>query len=149
MSSWFGNRLDWAVNAVKKHAKQLPGGDSKECWKLRLANRGLHAFQQNSPLDGKFSVYELATVNYSRHSRQNHRNALYDELTDRQNYALAAGALRRLHPFLTSFIRDLTDNTYDAQKHHKRINSDDETTRRAVQNREDVSIAFISESISL
>ena len=137
MSTWFGNRLDWAVNATQKHAKQLPGEDSKECWKLRLANRGLHAFQQHSTLAAKFSVYELATVNYSRHSRQEHRDALYNELTDRQNYALAAGALRRLHPFLTSWIRGLTDNTYNARKHHKRINSGEEATQRAVQGREE------------
>ena len=137
MNSWFGNRLGWAANVIEQHAKQSPKEDSKECWMLRLANRELHAFQQNSPLDGKFSVYELATVNYSRHSRQGHRDALYNELTDRQNYALAAGALRRLHPFLTSFIRDLTDNTYDARKYHKRVNSGEEATQRAVQDREE------------
>ena len=137
MSSWFGNRLEWAASVVQKHAKQLPSEDSKECWKLRLANRELHAFQQHSTLDGKFSVYELATVNYSRHSKQDHRDALYNELTDRQNYALAAGALRRLHPFLTSWIRDLTDNTYNARKYHKRINSGEEATQRAVQDREE------------
>ena len=137
MSTWFGNRIDWAFSVVKKHAKQLPGEDSKECWKLRLANRELHAFQQHSTLDRKFSVYELATVNYSRHSRQDHRDALYNELTDRQNYALAAGALRRLHPFLTSWIRGLTDNTYNARKYHKRINSGEEATQRAVQDREE------------
>ena len=137
MSTWFGGRLDWAVNVIKQHAKQLPGEDSKECWKLRLANRELHAFQQHSTLAAKLSVYELATVNYSRHSRQGHRNALYNELADRQNYALAAGALRRLHPFLTSWIRDLTDNTYSARKYHKRINSGEEATQRAVQDREE------------
>ena len=136
MSSWFGNRLVWAANVIQQHAKQSPKEDSKECWKLRLANRELHAFQQHSTLDRKFSVYELATVNYSRHSRQGHRDALYNELTDRQNYALAAGALRRLHPFLTSWIRGLTDNTYDARKYHKRINSGEEATQRAVQDRE-------------
>ena len=137
MSSWFGNRLGWAINVIQQHAKQSPKEDSKECWKLRLANRELHAFQQHSTLDGKFSVYELATVNYSRHSRQGHRDALYNELTDRQNYALAAGALRRLHPFLTSWIRDLTDNTYNARKYHKRINSGEEATQRAVQDRDE------------
>ena len=137
MSSWFGNRLGWAVETIQKHAKQSPKEDSKECWKLRLANWELHAFQQNLSQAQRFSVYELASVNYSCHSRQDHRDALYNELTDRPNYALAAGALRRLHPFLTSFIRDLTDNTYDATKYHKRINSDEETTLRAVQDRED------------
>ena len=119
------------------HAKQSPKEDSKECWKLRLANWELHAIQQISSNDGTFPLFRLATVNYSHHKRTDHHLALYNEIINRQDYAVATGALRRLHPFLTSFIRDLTDNTYDAEKYQKRKKSDAETIARAVQDRKD------------
>ena len=138
MSIWFGSQLDWAMDVIMRHAKQSPKEDSKECWKLQLANQELHAIQQILSNDGTFSLFRLATVNYSHHNKNDHHLALYNESINRQNYAVAAGALRRLHPFLTSFIWDLTDNTYDAAKYHKREMSDVETALCAVQGREDL-----------
>ena len=41
MSSYLANRLPWAIEVVKMHGRCPPKEDSKECWKLRLANRGL------------------------------------------------------------------------------------------------------------
>ena len=78
---------------------------------------------------------EIASVNYKRHSPQEHREALHEELTHAGDYNVAAGALRRLHPFLYSFMQDLTTNTYDAEKYHKRKGHDEETTLNALEDR--------------
>ena len=79
---------------------------------------------------------EIVSVNYKRHSPKDHREALHEELTNAGDYHVAAGALRRLHPFLYSFMQDLTTNTYDAEKYHNRKGHDEETTLRALDGRE-------------
>ena len=79
---------------------------------------------------------EITTVNYKRHSPKEHREALHEELTHTGDYTVAAGALRCLHPFLYSFMQDLTTNTYDAEKYHKRKGHDEQTTLRALDGRD-------------
>ena len=107
------SRFGWALGVVQKHAESEPKFDSKAFWQWRTANLELAAFDKECRETGAMPFYALASVNYSVLDRDQHMEAVYNDVTHVSNWRLAASALRRMHPGLTGLLKLVTLNTYN------------------------------------